>query len=124
MSQNSTDGYVTINEAVEVYNLSPVWIRRMVHQDKVDFIRVQVGDTKVQRIEISKESLDARQSMSKSRRTDGRNKFNLYMTPEEESALIELLDENGIELPIGRANPSKAQKEADLAALKDSLETS
>lgn len=124
MAQKSTSGYLTINEAVVEYSLSPVWVRRMVHQEKVDFIRVQVGDTKVSRIEISIDSLDKRASMSKSRRTDGRNKFTVYATSEEFKTLQTLLSENGLDIPIGRANPSKDQKAKDLKALKDSLETS
>ncbi len=122
MKQQSTDGYVTINEATVLYGLSPVWVRRMVHQEKVDFIRVQVGDTKVQRIEILKTSLEGRQT--KAHRSDGRTKYTVYMTDAELSTLTELLDEAGLEVPIGRANPPKEQKEKDLKALKDSVATS
>lgn len=130
MAQTSTKGYLTIKEAAAEFGLSPVWIRRMVHQGKLEVIRVQVGDSKVERIEIARKSIEVRALGSRTRRDDGRNKFTLYATPEEHTKLIELLAANGIEVPIARANPPKSQKDrakdnraADLEALKESLES-
>lgn len=128
MSQVSTKGYLTIKEASEKYGLSTVWIRRMVHQNQLEVIRVKVGDTNVERIEILETSIATRASGSKSRRDDGRNKFVLYATPEEYETLTALLAEHKLETPIARANPPKSKKEktrddraADLDALKESL---
>lgn len=129
MAQNTTKGYLTIKEAAAEFGLSTVWIRRMVHQGALEVIRVQVGDTKVERIEIARKSIEARATGSKSRRDDGRNKFTLYATPDEFEKLTELLEANGIASPVARANPPKSKKEksaddrvTDLDALKESLD--
>lgn len=130
MAQLSTKGYLTIKEAAAEFALSPVWIRRMVHQGKLDVIRVQVGESKVERIEIARKSIEVRALGSKSRRDDGRNKFTLYATPEEFDALTAALAKAKLEVPVARANPPKSKKEksadnraSDLEALQESLES-
>jgi hypothetical protein len=99
--------YLTIKEAAAEFDLSLAWVRRMVHQDKVEYRRVQVGDTKVRRIEILRSSLEARQAGGRSRRDDGRGKFTLYATPEELVQVRAALEAAGIESPLQRANPRK-----------------
>ena len=44
------------------------------------------------------------------RRADGRNKFNIYMTVEEYDVVLALMKENKIELPIERANTKKVSE--------------
>jgi excisionase family DNA binding protein len=129
MTQASKKGYLTIKEAAEEFGLSTVWIRRMVHQGKLETIRVKIGETQVERIEIARKSIEVRASGSKSRRDDGRNKYVVYATPEEYQHLQETLEDAGLgDLPIARANPPKSKKErdadnrvADAEALKESL---
>lgn len=99
--------YYSIKEAAREFGLSECWVRRMVHQNKLAHRRVQVGDTKVQRIEISREALEARASKSRSRRDDGRNKFTLYATPAEFAKLEKLLKEHSLATPVARANKPK-----------------
>lgn len=106
MSQN----YLTIKEASLEFGKSECWIRRMVHQGKLnDIKRVNVGDTKVKRIELSRAELSKRlSSNSRTQRKDGRNKFTLYATPSEIEALTQLLEANEIAVPIARSNPPKS----------------
>jgi hypothetical protein len=100
--------YLSIKEAAVEFDLSECWIRRMVHQGKLPHKRVQVGDTKVSRIEIPVSALKARASLSRSRREDGRNKFVLYATPAEYAQLQKLLSDADLATPIARANPPKS----------------
>jgi hypothetical protein len=99
--------YLTIKEASVEFGLSLAWVRRMCHKDLVEYRRVQVGNTRVKRIEILRSSLESRVTQGRSRRDDGRGKFTLYCTPEELVKVREVLKESGIESPLRRANPRK-----------------
>jgi hypothetical protein len=101
--------YLSIKEAASEFELSEAWVRRMVHKDLVSYKRVQVGNTKVRRIEIERSSIEARVTGGRSRRDDGRGKYTLYATPEELEQIQAALEAAGIETPLQRANPRKGE---------------
>lgn len=101
--------YLSIKAAAAEFGLSECWVRRMVHQGKLEHRRVQVGDTKVTRIEIPRKALEARATGTRSRRADGRNKWVMYATPAELDAIQALLGDHDLAVPIARANPPKGR---------------
>jgi hypothetical protein len=102
---------LTIKQAARHLGKSEMWVRRMVHQAKLPHSRELVpGTEQVYRILIPIEALDARKTVTRTRRDDGRNKFTVYATPAEMKAFNEALKAAGIKVPVARANPPKSKK--------------
>ena len=111
MAKTNENVSYSIKEAAELTGLSTVYIRRAILKGKLNSTKVQVGDTSVMRHEISASDLEVWRASVKAapRREDGRGKFTLYATPEELQKIQDLLEKDGIESPLGRANKSKAK---------------
>lgn len=101
----------TINQLAEKVELSPCYVRRMIHQDKLESTLVNISP-KVQRHEITMTQFKAFRSKTSVRttRTDGRNKFTVYLTEVEENFVRDLLTVNKydeVEKLLARTNVSK-----------------
>ncbi len=96
----------TINEAASKMNLTPFYVRKCIRENKIQSELEQIGDTKVHRHKISEEEIERFETRDKrqvGKRDDGRNKYTIYLTPEEFSDLTE---KNG-DLLIARSNQKK-----------------
>ena len=95
-----------IKTAAQKLGLSEVYIRRMIQQGKIQTTKVQVGDSEVWKHEISEATLTAWRNSAGTHtvRQDGRNKFVMYATPEELTALQALATEAKIGAVIEKAN--------------------
>lgn len=97
----------TINEAASKMNLTPFYVRKCIRENKIQSTLEQIGDTKVQRHKITEEEIERFETRDKrqvGKRDDGRNKYTIYLTPEEFTDLTEQHDE----LLIARANQKKS----------------
>jgi excisionase family DNA binding protein len=99
----------TIKQAAQYVGKSAEYVRRAIHQGKILTTKVEIANNTF-RHEIAHEELMKWRASAEgggSRREDGRNKFTIYGTPSEMLALQALLKENGITLPLKRANKVK-----------------
>lgn len=109
----NTNKNYSIKEFVTTFGFSEVYIRRSILQNKLVATKVNVGDSeKVEKWIISEEEAlrFTTKSASRSKREDGRAKFNLYANSEEREKIEALLAENNIESPFQRANKVKESK--------------
>lgn len=103
----------TIREAAAKLNVSEMYVRKLIKQGKIESDLKAIPGTKIQRHEISEESLEdyANSASNRSSREDGRNKFTAYFTPEEYEKVVKILNENmseyEVESLISRTNPPK-----------------
>jgi len=105
---------LTLEQAAAIVHLTPFRVRMAIHDKDlkavlVPMIRNGVA-TKQNRLSIQPEDLKAWRDVTgtKSKRTDGRTKFNLYANPSEYEAILKLFKEQKIMTPIQRANIKKA----------------
>jgi len=118
----------SINEVAELTGLDTMYVRKAVRDGKLTSRMVSVGDTKVQKHMIKgSDILTWRASAgSHTTRADGRNKYTVYMTKEELAKIEPALKAAGIPYALSNAGEyerRKAQKEADVAAIKASIAT-
>jgi len=107
---SSTENQVlTLKQAVALSGLSMIYIRRAINEGKLPASKEQVGTTNVYRNIIKTPDFEAWRASrnAKTRREDGRNKFDLYATATEYEKLSALCKANGLELPIKRAHTPK-----------------
>lgn len=101
----------TINQLAEKVELSPCYVRRMIHQGKLESKMVNISP-KVQRHEITMTQYKTFRSKTSIRttRNDGRNKFTVYLTSNEEVKMRKNLISNNqseVEKLLSRTNVSK-----------------
>lgn len=99
--------YYTINEAAKYLSLDAHYIRKLVREDKLPSKQVKVGSTKVWRHEIAQSDLDARKTIKKSQRKDGRTKYTIYLNASEKIVHDKIYKEAKLVNLIKRANPPK-----------------
>lgn len=102
----------TIRQASREMNVSEMYVRKLIKEGKLESELVTIPGTKIERHEISAESLKAFQERSSNRssREDGRNKFTVYFTAAEyEQAVAKLSEIEGFDVAelLNRANPPK-----------------
>jgi hypothetical protein len=103
----------TIKTAAEKLNLTEFYVRKCIREGKIEAELEQIGATQVERWVITEKALEEfanRPKQAVGKRDDGRNKFTIYLTPEELEALSEWLADNPV--PFGRANPPKSEDES------------
>lgn len=79
----------TIKSLANELNLTEGYVRRAIHKGELETTLANVGDTNVQRHEVTQAQVDAwrEKASSRSRREDGRNKYVIYMNDEEFEAM-------------------------------------
>jgi len=115
-NSKATDATITLKEAVELSGLSSVYVRRAVLEGKLPSTKVPVGDTKVVRHEIKMSDFEAWRASTthRGRRSDGRNRYLLYGTPEEIEALKKLLADSSIEVQITVPNSKRREAKTEV----------
>ena len=108
-------GYLTINQTCAKYELSAIWVRRMILKKILKgCIKEKIEGQDTQRWLIPESEIIAHiKNNKRNRRDDGRNKFNLYATSSELSELKAILTKEGKDSLlslISRANPPKSGK--------------
>jgi hypothetical protein len=113
----SEDKVLTLKQAVAQSELSMIYIRRAINEGKLPATKEQIGSTKVYRNVIKVSDFEAWRASrgTRTRREDGRNKFDLYATPDELEKLANLCKEHNIECPIKRSN-AKGKNKAEATA--------
>jgi hypothetical protein len=107
----------SIKAAAIRLQLSEVYIRRLISQDKLITNKVPVSDN-VWRHEIPESELlrlEGKHSNIRTQREDGRNKYTLYANLSELAQLQQLAKEAGIGVIIERANKAEDSKRRYLA---------
>jgi hypothetical protein len=118
MSQKGSTQSFTLKEAAHEVGLSDFRVRSAIRKGdlKTTLEPIKEG-SKTNRHVITEADLKAWRAVtgSHTRRADGRNKYSMYATAEEYEAVMKLLAEQKLALPIVRANVKKAV-EAEPAA--------
>lgn len=104
----------TINQLAEKVELSPCYVRRMIHQGKLESVMVNISP-KVQRHEITMTQYKTFRSKTSIRttRSDGRNKYTVYLSSNDEKKLRKLLVDNKLETIndlLSRTNLAKSKQ--------------
>lgn len=106
---------LTIKGICKKFELSEVYVRRMIQHGKLQTTKELVpGTTNIFRHVVDEEEVIRwrKNTVSRgSKRSDGRTKYNLYGNLEEIEKIKKLLQENGIESPVIRSNPPKTEVE-------------
>lgn len=102
-----------LKETCNMLGLSPVYVRRMILQGKLKSRKVEIATNTYKHL-ISEDEIKRWRGTIKGtgirRREDGRNKFNIYCSPDEFDKLQKLLKEQKLETPFVRANVVKKNK--------------
>lgn len=82
----------TLDEASEVTGLSKHYIRALIRKDRLEAIKVPIAEgSRVTRWELDTDVIRSLKTRgNRSIRVDGRNKYYIYMTPEERIELQEI----------------------------------
>lgn len=113
---------MNLKTAAQYLNMNVMYVRKLVQSGKIPSQMVQVkGD--VERYEITKEACDAykAQHISTSRREDGLNKFNLYISMSDQDKVREILTAAGINFDLVKANVKKTNNEDEVVELEDAF---
>jgi len=97
---------LTIPQAALALGLSEHYVRKAVRSGKLPTTKVATtADGKTWRHEITREALEAWRNTSVTRtREDGRNKFVVYMSPEEVEKLLKVIGGEDYAATLKRAN--------------------
>ena len=89
---------LSIKEVCNKYGFSEVYVRRMISKGKIEVIRKPIKpNSKVIKIFIEEEEFEKfLGNRSRGRRNDGRNKFTVYLLPEEFEKFIEFMNSEDI----------------------------
>ena len=99
---------LSIKQICSKYNLSPVYVRRMLLKGKLHGRKIEIMNNTYKWLIDEKEVERWRNSTSNSgRRKDGRTKYNIYCSKKEYEQLKKLLKEEQLSTPVRRANPPK-----------------
>jgi hypothetical protein len=107
MSEKPSPKIYNLNQAAAYLGIQPHSFRTQVRKGKVEGQKAAHPTLpNIERWTFTQEQLDAYQDSKGSvgRREDGRNKYTIYLTPEELAALTEA----NPDLLISRANPPKS----------------
>jgi hypothetical protein len=107
----------SIKEACIRMNLSEVYVRRLISQNKLNTIKVSVS-ANVWRHEIPEADiirLEGKHSNIRTQREDGRNKYTVYATLPELAILQKLAQDAKLGIIIERANKAEDSKRRYLA---------
>lgn len=103
--QNDTT-IMTIADILKESGLCSNYIRKSIADGSIPSKLVPVNNTKVNRREIVRTDYETwRATRKNSKREDGRNKLNLYATPEERKQIEALLAQSHITAPIEKPKP-------------------
>ena len=108
---------LSIKEAAVALNLSEVYLRRLISQDKLHTKKIFISENVFKHI-IDKEdliALEAKHSSIRTQRNDGRNKYTLYANEAELAQLAKLTKEAHLEIIIERANKTQDSRKRYLA---------
>lgn len=100
---------LSIKEVCNEFGLTEVYVRRMILKGKLQSEKILIAKNTFKHM-IAIEEVERWRKASQgrgSRRSDGRNKFTLYATPEEIAQIQELIGEAKIESLIVRSNAKK-----------------
>jgi len=106
----------TIETAAAKLGLTEFRVRSAIRAGELKTTLHPIKDgSKTNRHEFTQANLDEwRNGMIKgSRRADGRNKYNVYMTPAEYDKVMAALVEAKLEVPVTRANVAKVATETE-----------
>lgn len=106
---NKIDKLMSIKEVCKQYELSEVYVRRMILQGKISTQKVQIMNNTFKHMIKESEIIRWRSSTKTSgrRRVDGRNKYSIYGTSDEIELIQKLLDSNKVQTPLIRSNIKK-----------------
>ena len=106
---------LSIKEVCKEYNLSEVYVRRMILKGKLQSTKVEIATNTFKHLIDVAEVERWRKSSHHNggvRRSDGRNKYTIYGTEEEIAKLYELIGSNKLETPIKRSNEKRIKPKA------------
>ena len=94
-----------IDEVAQITSLTVGYVRRAIQKGKLKTSKVQIANNTFKHF-VSESELNRWRSSNETRtqREDGRNKYTVYATPEEEAKLRKLLETSSLELPMKRSN--------------------
>jgi hypothetical protein len=107
----------SIKAAANKLNLSEVYIRRLISQDKLETNKVYIS-TQVWRHEITEEALlalEAKHTQTRTMRNDGRNKYTVYANAAEFAKLTQIAKVDLPSMIIEKANKPQDTKKRYLA---------
>lgn len=109
---------LTIREAARLAGTQEQYIRKLRKTGKIKSTMAVVPGTRIPRWNLDRESFESyfSEKRTRTRRTDGRNKYTVYLTTSEYEVLSKLLKDNKLEVPLGRANPPKKKPQESPAA--------
>jgi len=100
----------TIPQAAAYLGIDPHYCRKLVREGKLASTHVFIGNsTKNWRHEIAQADLDARATIKRSQRSDGRTKYTTYLNDAEKTTHDEIYKTAKLKNLIRRANPPKAK---------------
>lgn len=105
---------LSIKDVCEQFELSPVYVRRMIQRGeiKTELVPVSEGSKTTKHMIDQEEIIRWRASKAnRSTREDGRSKYVLYANADEIKAIESLLETNAIEAIVVRANKVKQVEE-------------
>ena len=111
MESNKMNTKLSIKEVCSKYNLSEVYVRRMILKGKLLSEKVEIAANTYKHM-IAVDEVERWRKASKgagSRRDDKRNKFTIYATPDEIAKVQKLIENAKIESPIVRSNAKKVK---------------
>jgi hypothetical protein len=106
---------LSIKQAVVLSGLSENYIRKAISKGDLAVIKEPIGESKIKKNWIDAEVFEAwrAEAGAHSRREDGRNKFVLYMTEEEQAAFAKALKGAEFAGTLQRAYAKKATAETE-----------
>jgi len=111
------DGMISIKQAVALSGLSEQYVRKAISKGDLTVTKGLVRpDAKIPKNFISVTDFEAwrNKAGSHARREDGRNKFVIYMTADEEVKLRELIGDEAFQHTLERANQKVVATEVEV----------
>ncbi len=103
--------FCTISEGLEISGFENSYFRKLLSEGKIVAEKRMISNTRIERWLVSRSSLEEYLTRGKhSQRTDGRNKYTIYLNPQEYDQLRKLLEKNKMEVPLVRSNPTKTKE--------------
>lgn len=105
---------MSINEICREFNKSHVYVSRAIQQGWLPYTKkVSINKNSTQfKYLVARSIVEAwrKRCNSKARRTDGRRKYNTYMTQKEHQQFEEWKKQQNVQIPTNLANPGKSTK--------------
>lgn len=113
IQKEGTGKLLSINDICRQYNLSHVYVSRAIQQGWLPYAKkVSINKNATQFKYVMSESIVIawrKRCDSKARRTDGRRKYNTYMTPKELAQFNQWKESQKVNIPTRLANPGKSK---------------